>query len=339
VHPNDHVNRSQSSNDVIPTALHLAAVLGLREELLPALDHLAGTIEARAESLAETVTTGRTHLMDALPVTLGQELGGWAAQVRQGMVRVESVLPRLQELAQGGTAVGTGVNAPPGFAERFCRVLTEETGVPFLPARDFFEALSARDAAVEASGQLRVLAGSFMKIANDLRWMSSGPLAGLGEITLPALQPGSSIMPGKVNPVIPEAVAMVCAQVTGNDLAVAVAGQSGSFQLNVMIPVIAHNLLQSIALLAASARRLADGALRDFEVHEEALRRALDRNSMLATALTPLIGYDLAARIARRALDEGRPLLEVAREMTELEEGELRRLLDPIALARGGHRR
>jgi fumarate hydratase class II len=338
VHPNDHVNRSQSSNDVMPTALHLAAVLGLREELLPALDHLARTIEARAGELAGTVTTGRTHLMDALPVTLGQELGGWAAQVRQGMLRVESVLPRLQELAQGGTAVGTGVNAPPDFAERFCRALSGETGVSFEPARDFFEALSARDAAVEASGQLRVLATSLMKIANDLRWMSSGPLAGLGEIRLPALQPGSSIMPGKVNPVIPEAVAMVCAQVTGNDLTVALAGQSGSFQLNVMIPVIAHNLLQSVALLTASARRLADATLRDLEVREESLRRSLERNPMLATALTPLIGYDLAAKIARRAFDESRPILDVAREMTEIDEGELRRLLDPLVLARGGRR-
>jgi fumarate hydratase class II len=338
VHPNDHVNRSQSSNDVMPTALHLAAVLQLREELLPALDHLARTIEDRAGELAETVTTGRTHLMDALPVTLGQELGGWAAQVRQGILRVESVLPRLQELAQGGTAVGTGVNAPADFAERFCRALSEETGVPFEPAGDFFEALSARDAAVEASGQLRVLAASFMKIANDLRWMSSGPLAGLGEIRLPALQPGSSIMPAKVNPVIPEAVAMVCAQVTGNDLTVALAGQSGSFQLNVMLPVIAHSLLQSIALLTASARRLADAALRDLEVNEEALGRALERHPVLVTALTPLIGYDLAAKIARRAHEDRRPILEVAREMTEIDEGELRRLLDPLLLARGGHR-
>jgi fumarate hydratase class II len=330
------VNRGQSSNDVIPTAIHLAAVLELRGELLPALDHLAATIETRAVSFAEVVKTGRTHLMDALPVTLGQEMDGWARQIRQGMARIESTLPRLHRLAQGGTAVGTGANAHPEFADRFCRALGEETGLDFQPAESFFEALGSQDTAVETSGQLRVVAVSLMKIANDLRWMGSGPLAGLGEIALPRLQPGSSIMPGKVNPVIPEAVAMVCAQVMGNDVTIAVAGQSGSFQLNVMLPVVAHNLLQSVALLAAAARRLADGALRDLEVREEVLRRPLERSPMLVTALNPLIGYELGARIARKAFEEDRTVLEVARELTDLDEAELRRLLDPLALARPG---
>lgn len=339
VHPNDHVNLGQSSNDVVPTALHIAAVLELRRELIPALDHLAATIETRALELDELVKTGRTHLMDALPVTLGQELGGWAAQVRQGMARIESTLPRLRRLAQGGTAVGTGVNAHPEFASRFCRALEGETGLRFEPAENPFEAQSCQDTAVEASGQLRVVAVSLMKIANDLRWMGSGPLAGLGEIELPALQPGSSIMPGKVNPVVPEAVAMVCARVMGNDVTITVAGQSGNFQLNVMLPVIAHGLLESIELLAAAARHLADGAVRGLAVREEALSRPLARSPLLATALTPLIGYDLAARIARKALEEDRTVLELALELTDLEEAELRRLLDPRNLTRRGGER
>jgi fumarate hydratase class II len=336
VHPNDHVNMGQSSNDVIPSAIHVAAALAVTESLLPALEHLAGTLEARAAELGAVVKTGRTHLMDAMPLTLGQEIGGWAAQVRAGMERIGDALPRLRALAQGGTAVGTGINAHPEFAGRFARAVSEATGLEFTPAANRFQALSSQDAAVEMSGQLRALAVALMKIANDLRWMNSGPLAGLGEITLPELQPGSSIMPGKVNPVIPEAVAMVCAQVMGNDLTVSVAGQSGNFQLNVMLPVIALNLLQSIELLAGAARLLADKAVRGFTVNEARLREALERNPILVTALNPVVGYELGAAIAKRAYREGRPLLDVAREMTDLSEEELRRLLDPAALTRGG---
>ena len=335
VHPNDHVNLGQSSNDVFPTAIHVAAALEIHERLLPALLHLRSTLSTKAESLEGTVTTGRTHLMDAMPVTLGQEVGGWAAQIGSGLLRLEATLPRLLRLAQGGTAVGTGVNAHPELARRFAEALASETGLAFQPAPDFFEALSCQDTAVEASGQLRVLAVSLMKIANDLRWMNSGPLAGLGEIELPALQPGSSIMPGKVNPVIPEAVAMVCAQVIGNDVTVTIAGQSGSFQLNVMLPVIAHNLLQSIALLANASRLLADSAIRDFVVREDVLKQKLAANPILVTALNPLVGYERGAAIAKRAQQEGRPILDVAREMTDLPEDTLRRLLDPRLL--GGH--
>jgi fumarate hydratase, class II len=334
VHPNDHVNLGQSSNDVFPTAIHVAAALQIRERLIPALDHLRTTLEAKAESLQETVTTGRTHLMDAMPLTLGQEIGGWAAQVGSGVARLEGTLPRLFRLAQGGTAVGTGVNAHPDFARRFAGAIAAETGLPFQPAGSFFEALSSQDTAVEASGQLRVVAVSLMKIANDLRWMNSGPLAGLGEITLPALQPGSSIMPGKVNPVIPEAVAMVCAQVIGNDVTIMVAGQSGNFQLNVMLPLIAHNLLQSIALLANASRLLADSAIQGFVVREENLKHKLAANPVLVTALNPVIGYERGTAIAKRAQQEGRPILDVAREMTDLPEDALRRLLDPLTLAR-----
>jgi fumarate hydratase class II len=246
VHPNDHVNMGQSSNDVIPTAIHLAAALGISEKLVPALSHLATTLENKAVSLADTVTTGRTHLMDAMPITLGQEIGGWASQVRQGIDRIKAVEPRIQQLAQGATAVGTGINAHPEFAARLAASLQQKTGIDFIAAENFFNALSSQDAAVELSGQLKTLAVSLMKISNDLRWMNSGPLAGIGEISLPALQPGSSIMPGKVNPVIPEALTMVCAQVIGNDTTITLGGQAGNFQLNVMLPVIAHNLLQSI---------------------------------------------------------------------------------------------
>jgi fumarate hydratase class II len=336
VHPNDQVNMGQSSNDVIPTAIHVAAALAIGEQLLPALRHLLDALDLRADELNATAKTGRTHLMDAMPVTLGQEIGGWAAQIRAGIERIEDSMPRLQALAQGGTAVGTGINAHPEFATRFAHAISEESGLTFSPAHNRFQALSSQDAAVEMSGQLRALAVSLMKIANDLRWMNSGPLAGLGEIALPALQPGSSIMPGKVNPVIPEAVAMVCAQVMGNDLTVSVAGQSGNFQLNVMLPVLAHNLLQSIGLLASASRVLADKAIRGFTVNESRIREALDRNPILVTALNPVIGYELGAAIAKRAYQEGRPLIEVAREMTDLSEEDLRRLLDPTALTEGG---
>jgi fumarate hydratase class II len=258
VHPNDHVNMSQSSNDVIPTCVHVSAAIAIQQQLLPALEHLADTLEVKADELRDVVKTGRTHLMDAMPVTLGQELDGWRSQIEHGGERIRGSLKRLVCLAQGGTAVGTGINAHPKFGEKVAVLLSEHTGVKFAPAASKFEALSSQDSAVEMSGQLRVLAVSLTKIANDLRWMNSGPLAGIGEIELPALQPGSSIMPGKVNPVIPEAVAMVCAQVIGNDATIAIGGQSGNFQLNVMLPVVAYNLLQSIELLANASTCLAD---------------------------------------------------------------------------------
>jgi fumarate hydratase class II len=336
VHPNDHVNMSQSSNDVIPTAIHVSAAVQVRRHLMPALDHLAETIEARAKELHDVVTTGRTHLMDAVPITLGQELGGWAAQVRSGIARLQASEPRILALAQGGTAVGTGINAHPQFAASFAEALAERTGLAFRPNGDFFESLSSQDAAVELSGQLRTVAVSIMKIANDLRWMNSGPLAGLAEIALPALQPGSSIMPGKVNPVIAEAAAMVAAQVIGNDVTITVAGQSGSFQLNVMLPVIAYNLLQSIELLANAARALADKAIKGFKVNHDQLAAGLARNPILVTALNPVIGYEKGAAIAKRAYAEGRPVLDVAREMTSIEPTELQRLMDPRVLTRGG---
>lgn len=332
VSPNDHVNLGQSSNDVIPAAIHIAATLALHEQLLPALQHLAATIEAKGQSLAGITKTGRTHLMDAMPLTFAQELSGWAAQVRQGQARLESTLPRLARLAQGGTAVGTGINAHPDFAGQFCRELSVITTIEFTPADNFFEALSCQDTAVELSGQLRVVAVSLMKIANDLRWMNSGPLAGLGEIALTALQPGSSIMPGKVNPVIPEAVAMIAAQVMGNDAAIAVAGQSGNFQLNVMLPLIAYNLLQSIELLANAATVLADKAIDGFAVNRDNIDKALALNPILVTALNPVIGYQRAAEIAKAAYQQKRPILDVAEEMCDLSRAELEILLDPHLL-------
>ncbi|MGD9386871.1 MAG: class II fumarate hydratase [Gammaproteobacteria bacterium] len=339
VHPNDHVNMGQSSNDVIPTAIHVSAALAVENELVPALEHLAGTIEAKARDCAEIVKTGRTHLMDAMPVRLDQELGAWASQVRAGIARVRTSMPRLTRLAQGGTAVGTGINAHPEFGARFAAQLAGRTGLEFRPSDDYFESLSCQDTAVELSGQLKTVAVSLMKIANDLRWMNSGPLAGLGEIALPALQPGSSIMPGKVNPVIPEATAMVAAQVIGNDATITVAGQSGSFQLNVMLPVVADRLLDSVSLLAAVSRVLADSAIAGFRVNEDNLRAALERNPILVTALNPVIGYELGAATAKKAYAEGRPIREVALEMTDLGEEELARLLDPAGLTEGGIRK
>ena len=336
IHPNDHVNMGQSSNDVIPTAVHVSSALGITESLLPALDHLADTIERKAEQLAGIVKTGRTHLMDAMPLRFDQELSGWAAQVRADHQRIAGVLPRLSGLAQGGTAVGTGINAHPEFGVRVAACLSKQTRIAFRPADNFFEALSCQDTAVELSGQLKTTAVSLLKIANDLRWMNSGPLAGLGEIKLPALQPGSSIMPGKVNPVIPEAAAMAAVQVIGNDTAVTVAGQTGSFQLNVMLPVIAHNLLQSIELLANSARLMADTAIAEFSVNEAHLREALGRNPILVTALNRIIGYDKGAAIAKRAYRECRPIIEVAAEETDLSREALESLLDPSELTRGG---
>jgi fumarate hydratase class II len=339
VHPNDDVNYGQSSNDAIPTAIHLAAALELDEKLLPALAHLRRTLAQRARALQRVVKTGRTHLMDAMPLTLGQELSGWEAQITQAIARLEGVQPRLQRLAQGGTAVGTGINADPRFARQFCRVLSRQTALRFQPAENFFEALSSQDTAAELSGQLKVLAVALMKIANDLRWMNSGPLAGLGEIELPALQPGSSIMPGKVNPVIPESVAMVAAQVIGNDAAITLAAQSGNFQLNVMLPVIAHNLLQSLHLLTTSSRLLADRAIAGFTVRPDRLNAALTRNPVLITAANAVIGYERGAAIAKRAYKEGRPVLDVAVEDTGLSRAELARMLDPALLANPGKKR
>ena len=336
VHPNDHVNYGQSSNDVIPTAIHVSAALGVHENLLPALTHLAGVIEKKAKSLKHVTKTGRTHLMDAMPVRFDQELGGWAQQIRNGIARIKATLPRVQALAQGGTAVGTGINAHPQFGKKFAQALSKQTGIRFVQTPNYFEALSSQDAAVELSGQLKTVAVSLMKIANDLRWMNSGPLAGLGEIELPALQPGSSIMPGKVNPVIPEATVMVCAQVIGNDAAITIAGQSGSFQLNVMLPVIAHNLLRSIELLANVSRLLADKAIAGFRVREDRLQQSLARNPILITAANAVIGYEKGAAIAKKAYKEGRPVLEIALRETGLSEKTLKKLLDPAALTRGG---
>ncbi|HSR62169.1 MAG TPA: class II fumarate hydratase [Gammaproteobacteria bacterium] len=336
VHPNDHVNMGQSSNDVIPTAIHVSGSLLASETLIPALDHLAGTIARRVNELDDVVKTGRTHLMDAMPVTLAQEMSGWEAQVHEGRKRIQSALDRLTALPQGGTAVGTGINAHPDFGKKVAENLKQATNVNFMVKENYFEGLSSQDAAVEMSGQLKTVAVSLMKIANDLRWMNSGPLAGLGEIALPALQPGSSIMPGKVNPVIPEAVCMVCAQVIGNDVTITVGGQAGNFQLNVMLPVIAYNLAQSISILANVSRLLADNTIAGFTVNRDKMNEALERNPILVTALNAVIGYEKGAAIAKKAYAEGRPVKEVAKEMTELSDAELDRLLNPAGLAKGG---
>jgi fumarate hydratase class II len=336
VHPNDHVNMSQSSNDVIPTAIHVSACLEIEEQLLPALAHLTAVIDSRAQELANFTKTGRTHLMDAMPVTLGQELGTWASQIKSGMYRIQASLTRLRAIPLGGTAVGTGVNAHKDFGKLVARALKLRTGFAFTQMDNLFVGLASQDAAVEMSGQLKTVAVSLTKIANDLRWMNSGPLAGLGEIALPALQPGSSIMPGKVNPVMPEAVAMVCAQVIGNDSTITLGGQSGNFQLNVMLPVIAYNLLQSIEILSNAVRLLADKAIAGFSVNESNIRAALDKNPILVTALNRVIGYEKGAAIAKQAYAEGRPILEVAKENTDLSEDELKQLLDPAKLTQGG---
>jgi fumarate hydratase class II len=336
VHPNDDVNNGQSSNDVIPTAIQVSAVLTVSEQLLPALAHLKKALDLRAKELRKVAKTGRTHLMDAMPVTFGQELGGWSAQIRSNAERITDALKRMRKLPQGGTAVGTGINADAQLGPKISAELSKMTGVKFEAADNYFEGISSQDAAVELSGQMKTLACSLMKISNDLRWMNSGPLAGLGEIELPALQPGSSIMPGKVNPVIPEAMAMVCAQVIGNDTTITIAGQSGNFQLNVMLPVIALNLLQSVELLSNATRLLADKAIAGFKVREDKIREALDRNPILVTALNSVIGYDKGAATAKQAYKEGRPILDVALETTGLPRAKLKELLDPTALTKGG---
>ncbi len=336
VHPNDHVNYGQSSNDVIPTAIHVSATLMTTQDLLPALKHLKKTIDRRARELRNTVKTGRTHLMDAMPITFGQELSGWAAQVASAIERIEDGLQRMRRLPLGGTAVGTGINADAKFGPAVAKELKKLSGVKFESAANYFEGMAAQDAAVELSGALKTLAVALMKIANDLRWMNSGPLAGLGEIELPALQPGSSIMPGKVNPVIPEATAMVAAQVIGNDATITVAGQSGNFQLNVMLPLIAYNLLQSISLLANVSRLLADKAIAGFKVNTQRVNQALAMNPILVTALNPVIGYEKGAATAKQAYQQQRPIMDVALETTGLSKDELKKLLDPLTLTRGG---
>ena len=336
VHPNDHVNLGQSSNDVVPTAIRVSAQLAVVENLLPALKHLRRTIDRRGKSLANVVKTGRTHLMDAMPLTFGQEFSAWSAQLQSAEERIQDSLKRLRRLPLGGTAIGTGINADPRFGAKAARSLSLLTGTRFESAANKFEGLAAQDDAVELSGQLNALAVALIKIANDLRWMNSGPLAGLGEIELPALQPGSSIMPGKVNPVIPEATVMVCAQVIGHHTAITVAGQTGNFQLNVALPLIAANLLDSINLLGNVSRLLADSSIGGLKVREAHIREALDRNPILVTALNPVIGYEKGAAIAKQAYKQNRPVLEVARESTGLPEKTLKALLDPAMLAKGG---
>jgi fumarate hydratase class II len=336
IHPNDHVNLGQSSNDVIPTAIRVSAQLAVVEHLLPALKHLRKTIDKRAKSLDKVVKTGRTHLMDAMPLTFGQEFRAWSAQLASAEDRIQDSLKRLRRLPLGGTAIGTGINADPRLGGKVAKVLSTLTKAKFESAENKFEGLAAQDDAVELSGQLNALAVALIKIANDLRWMNSGPLAGLGEIELPALQPGSSIMPGKVNPVIPEATVMVAAQVIGHHAAITVAGQTGNFQLNVALPLIAANLLDSIGLLANVSTLLADKAIAGLKVRHDKVKEALDRNPILVTALNPVIGYEKAAAIAKRAYKENRPVLDVAKEDSGLPEAELRRLLDPATLTEGG---
>ena len=323
VHPNDHVNASQSSNDTFPTAIHVAATLAVVDDLLPALDVLASSLEGKAEEFAGLVKSGRTHLMDATPVMLGQEFGGYAATVRYAAERLESALPRVRELPLGGTAVGTGINTPPGFAERVIGVLTETTGQPFSEARNHFEAQGTRDSLVELSGVLRTYAVGLTKICNDLRWMSSGPTTGLAEIHLPDLQPGSSIMPGKVNPVLPEATLMVCFQVVGNDAAVTAAGASGSFELNVAMPVMARNVLESVRLLAASSRLLAERCIDGITADAERMRQYAESSPSVVTPLNKHIGYEAAAKVAKQALADGATIRETVIAMGYVERGEL----------------
>ncbi len=336
VHPNDHVNMGQSSNDVIPTAIHVAAYLEAKDLLIPSLAHLEKTLNDKARACDDVTKTGRTHLMDAMPVRVSQEVGAWAAQVMLSRERIESSLPRLGELAIGGTAVGSGINAHPEFAGKLCAILSKESGGSFRESRNHFAAQGSMDSAVEMSGQMKALAAALMKIADDLRWMNSGPIAGLGEIALPSLQPGSSIMPGKVNPVIAEATMMVAAQVMGNDVTIGIAGSRGNFQLNVMLPVIARNLLESITLSGNVARLLADRAVAGFTVNRERIAGLVDKNPILITALNARIGYDLGAKIAKTAYAEGRSLKDVAREMTDLTDAELDRYLDPRPMTEGG---
>ncbi len=336
VHPNDHVNAGQSSNDTIPTAIHVAAYGAVAEDLEPALERLRAALAKKAEEMDDAVKIGRTHLQDAVPVRLGQEFSGYAQQVTNGLARLAAVKPRLAELALGGTAVGTGLNAPPGFADAVIARLAAATGHPFVPAPNKFEALAGKDACVEASGALKTIAASLAKIANDIRWLASGPRCGLGEIIIPSLQPGSSIMPGKVNPVIPEMMLMVAAQVAGNDVTITLGGMGGNFELNVMMPVIAYNLLQSIEILANGSRLLAERCVEGIEADRERARAMVENSLAMCTSLAPKIGYDNAAAIAKEAYASGRTVRQVALAKGVLPEAELNEVLDPWAQTLGG---
>lgn len=338
INPNDDVNMSQSSNDVIPTAIKLSAIMDLDGKLFPALDELIDSIEKKAKSLEGVIKTGRTHLMDAMPIDFSEELGAWASQLSASKEMLRTIEKRFFELPQGGTAVGSGINAHKNFSKYFAQELSKlcNSKKRFSPSKNFYHELSAQDCSVQLSGELKNLAIVLMKISNDLRWMNSGPLAGMSEIELKALQPGSSIMPGKVNPVIPEAVAMASADVIGNDVSITVAAQSGSFQLNVMLPVIAYNLLKSINLIAGSMKALSKNAIKTFKVNEKNLESSLSKNPILVTALNPIIGYEKAAEIAKKAYKENRPIIEVAAQETDLSKAKLLKLLDPKKLAKGG---
>jgi fumarate hydratase class II len=336
VHPNDHVNFGQSSNDTFPTAMHLAAVDAIRSDLLPALEVLESSLAAKAGEFGDVVKSGRTHLMDAVPVTLGQEFSGYATQMTKSKDRLIKVLPELEELALGGTAVGTGINCPEGFARAVIAEMASRTGYPFSEAVNHFEAQAAKDAVVNASGALKTIAQSLFKVANDLRWLSSGPVTGIAEIKLPALQPGSSIMPAKVNPVMPEMAMQVAAQVMGNDVAVTWGGANGNFELNVMMPMMARNLLESVALLATACRNLAAKCVDGIEADAERAQNLLEKNVIVVTALNPHIGYDNGARVAKRAFAEGRTVREVVLEEGLMEEGELDAALDLKGMTGGG---
>jgi len=336
IHPNDHVNFGQSSNDVIPTAIRIAAVLSVSRHLIPALQHLHKTLLEKGDEYKDVVKTGRTHLMDAMPITIKQEFSGYARQVELGIDRLNSALKRMSELPQGGTAVGTGINTHSEFGKRFAAIISNSTGLTFEEAENHFEAQASVDAPVELSGQLKTIAVSLMKIGNDFRWMNSGPNSGIGEIELMALQPGSSIMPGKVNPVIEESLTMVCAQVIGNDATITIGGQSGNFELNVMLPVVAYNLLQSIEILANASKNFADRSVRGLVVRKERIENMVGKNPILVTALNPLIGYDKAAKIAKKAFAENRSVMDVSKEMTDLSENELKKALNPINMTKGG---
>ena len=334
IHPNDDVNMGQSSNDVIPSAINIDASLSVRNNLIPSMQHLKNTIDEKAKSIGDIPKNGRTHLMDAMPVTFSQEMSAWSAQIQDAIEQYEQSMSKLQQLAIGGTAVGTGINADPDLSEKCCIHMNNLTGMKFMPANNSFQAISSQDAALMLSSSNKTLAVALTKISNDLRWMNSGPLGGLGEITLPALQPGSSIMPGKVNPVIPESVCMVAGQVLGNDLTITHAAQSGNFQLNVMLPLVAHSLSESLFLLSNACLSLADRAIKDFEVNQENIESMLSRNPILATALNATIGYETGAQIVKKAYQEKRSIIEVANEMTDLDSETLAELLDPVKLTR-----
>ena len=334
VHPNDHVNMGQSSNDVIPSAINVDAVLTLTNNLIPSMSHLKNSIEEKAKSIGDLPKNGRTHLMDAMPITFSQEMSAWSAQIEDSITQYELSMSKLQQLAIGGTAVGTGINADPDLSKKCCNHINKLTSMEFRPANNSFQAISSQDASLILSSCNKTLAVALTKISNDLRWMNSGPLGGIGEITLPALQPGSSIMPGKVNPVIPESVCMVASRVLGNDLTITHAAQSSNFQLNVMLPLIAHTLSESLSLLSNACRSLADNAIKDFEVNQENIESMLNRNPILATALNATIGYEKGAQIVKKAYQEKRSIIDVAVEMTDLDSDTLAEILDPLKLTR-----